>query len=69
MGRLRTKSVECQCKQYIRLLTEHFIDWLNDDGMINEILTEVASLGDTEDTISEYVLLWAHRSDAQMFQK
>ena len=38
MGRLRTKEAECQCKEYDRLLTEQFINVLNDNGMVDEIL-------------------------------
>ena len=46
MGRLRTKAEVCQCEEYDRLLTGQFINRLNDDGMVNEILKEVATVDD-----------------------
>ena len=63
-GWLRTKEMECQYKTYDRFLTEQFISWLNDDGMINEILKEVATLEDIGNTTSEHVLLWVHKLKA-----
>ena len=59
MGRLRAKTVDCQYKEYDRLLIEQFISRLNDGGMVEEILEKVATLEDIEDTMSEHVLLWA----------
>ena len=55
MGRLRTRTEECYFKGYNRLLTEQFINGLNDDGMVDEILKEVAALEDNGDA-SELVL-------------
>ena len=52
---LRTKAVKWQ---YDRLLTEQFINGLNENGMINEIPEEVAILEDIDDATSEHVLLW-----------
>ena len=43
MGRLQTKAAECEFKEYDRLLTEQFIGWLNDEGMIDKIVREVAT--------------------------
>ena len=68
MGRLRTKAVHCQYKEYDRLLTEEFINGLNDDGMVDETLKEVATLEDTEDTIHVPVLLHVHRLEAYSAQ-
>ena len=51
------------------MLTEQFIGQLNDGGMIDEILKEVAILEDIEDTMSERVLLFTCRVEAQRAQK
>ena len=53
MGRLRTKAAQCQYKEYDRLLIEHFFNGLNDNGMVNKTLKEVAILEDTDNAISE----------------
>ena len=63
MDRLRTKAADCKYKEYDRLLTEQFINRLNDDGMVDEILKEANILQDIEDASCEYVLLWAFRLD------
>ena len=47
----------------------NFISGINDDGMIDEILKEVAMLEDTEDATSECVLLWVHRVEEHRVQK
>ena len=57
MGRPRAKAAECQYKDYNSLLTDNFISRLNDDGMIDEILKEVAILEDNEDNTSECVVM------------
>ena len=44
MGRLWPKAVECEYRDYNRLPTEQFIGGLNDKGMTDEILREVAML-------------------------
>ena len=64
MGRLGAGTVECQFKGYNRLLTEQLFNGLNDDGMVDEILKEVAALEDNKDA-SELVLA----IDAQKAQK
>ena len=40
--------MECQYKEYDKLLAEQLISGLNDDRMINEILKEVATLEEIE---------------------
>ena len=62
-------AAECHYKEYNRLLTEQFISGLNDDGMIDEILKDVAMLEDIENAMSEHVLLVMHRVEAQRGQK
>ena len=46
-------------------MTEQFIGGCNDEGMIDEILKEVAMLEDIEDVISEHVLIWSCTVEAQ----
>ena len=57
--------MKCQCNKYDRLLTEQYICWHNDNRMIDEILSEVATLEDIEDAMSKCVLLWMHRVEVQ----
>ena len=38
---------------------------LNDDGMMDAIQKEVATLEDIEDATSEHVLMWACRGEVQ----
>ena len=52
MGRLWTKATECKYKEYDGLLTGQFIDGINDEGMIDEILREAVTLEDIEDAMS-----------------
>ena len=56
--------VECQYKEYDRLLIEQFISGLNDNDMIDEILKEVATLEDIEHAMHEHMLIWAYRVEA-----
>ena len=42
MGRLWTEVAEYEYREYDGLLTEQFIDWLNDEGMTDEILMGVS---------------------------
>ena len=61
------KSGLASCKQrqqtvaynkYDRRPTEQFIHGLDDEGMISEILREVSMVEDSNNTTSEWVLLW-----------
>ena len=61
-------AVECQYKEYDRLLTEQFINALNDNGMFHEILKEVTTLKDTEDATSDCDLLWVCRVEVKRAQ-
>ena len=40
-------------QEYDRLLTEKFINGLNDNELVDEVLKEVTTLQDIEDTTSE----------------
>ena len=46
-------------KEYDRLLTKQFLHGLDDEDMISEILSEVLTLEDIDNAVSERVLLWA----------
>ena len=52
MGRLWTKAEECEYKEYDSLLTEWFRGGLYDEGMIDDILIEIAALEDIGDAVS-----------------
>ena len=56
MGRLQEKVAECKYREYDRLLTEQFIGDINDKGMTNGVLREVAMLEDIEEATSECIL-------------
>ena len=47
---------------------EQFINGLNDDGMIVEIIHELISRSDTSSVRSEQVLAWLRRVEAQRAQ-
>ena len=66
---LRIKAAECKYKEYNILITEQFINGLNDDWICDKILKEVAMLEDIEDTKSECVLLWEYKVEVQRAQK
>ena len=68
MCRLKTKAAECQYKEYNRLLTEQLLKGLHDDGMVNEILKEVTTLGDIVDATHRHILLQACRVEVQRVQ-
>ena len=57
MDRLRTKAADCDYSDYDRGLTEQFIDGLDNEGMISEILREVSAQEDIDDTTSKWVQL------------
>ena len=59
------KVAECKYRHPDRSLTKQFIGRLSDDGMINEILREVTSLENIEEALTEFMLHWACRVEAQ----
>ena len=56
IGRLQTEVAECAYRDPDRLLIEQFIGRLNNDGMIDEILSEVTAPENIEEATSEHVL-------------
>ena len=68
MGYLRVKSKECGYKEKDRILKEQFINDINDDDIITDIIRELKAIKDTE-TTSEQVLPWAGNVEEQRAQK
>ena len=52
-------STNCKCKEYDRRLKEQFINRLDDETIIAEIIKEFVALKDTNKVKSEHVLMWA----------
>ena len=48
---------------------EQFIGGLNYEDMTDEILREIATLGDIKDTTHECILTWVHRVEEQRAQR
>ena len=69
LGRLWTKAMEGEYKEYDRLPREELASGLNNDGMIDKKLREVATLDDIKDAMSKHVLIWAYRVEAHRAQK
>ena len=68
MGKLRTKGAKFLYKEYDRLLMEQFISGIDDNGMMNEIIKEVATLQDIRYPAGKCMLLWAHNIEVQRAQ-
>ena len=69
MDKLKTKTEKCDYIKYNRALAEQFIHGLGEEVKISETLREVSSMEDIDDAISERVLLWAKRVEAERVQK
>ena len=68
------KNGWADCKQMLQTvpimnvmedLTEQFIQGLDNEGTISNILKEVSALDDINDSTNEWVLLWAQWVEAQ----
>ena len=68
MGRLRTMAAECKYKELDRCLKEQFVNGLNDDVMMVEIIFELTSMLDTSSVTSKQVFAWTRRVEAQRMQ-
>ena len=53
---MQAKVADCDYNEYDRRLTEQFIQGLDNEGMISEILREVSTLKDIDNAISEWIL-------------
>ena len=68
MGRLLVAAVECSYQEVKRQLKEQFIHGLNDKGMLEEIIKELAATKHDDCITSGGVLAWAKRVEAQSTQ-
>ena len=68
MGRLRVVVAECNYKELDCQLKEQFIHGLNDKMMLEEVIRDLTTKGSNDQTISEDVLIWAKRLEAQRTQ-
>ena len=64
MGKLQTKAADYDYNKHNSKLTEQFIHGLDDEGIISEILREIAAVENVGDATSEQILLWAQRLEA-----
>ena len=62
MGCLRMAAVECGYKEVDQHLKEQFIHWLNDRVVLDEIIRELTSKTNSEQTTSKNVLVWDKNS-------
>ena len=68
MGRLRIAATECNYQEIHRLLKEWFINGLNDDSMLVELIHELTAIRDKGAVSSSLVLLWVRWVEAQKIQ-
>ena len=68
MGHLCMAAAECGYKEIDQQLKEQFIHRLNDRVMLDEIIRELTSKTNSEQTTSKDVLAWAKRVKAQSMQ-
>ena len=68
MGRLRLAAVESNYKEIDRQLKQQFIQGLNDNDMLAEIIREPTKAEESTAATSEQVLFWANRMGAQRVQ-
>ena len=59
MGRLRVKAAECKYKEKYMHLKQQFINEINDNILITEIIKEIWAIKDTNTISSEQEVLWA----------
>ena len=65
MGGLRIATVECNSEEVDRQLIEQFIHRLTDSEMLPEIIRELTESDENKIILSEHVLTWAKRVEAQ----
>ena len=65
MGSLRTVVIKCNYKEIDRQLKEQFINGLNDEEMLVEIIRELTKCKENTIIHSENVLTWEKRAEAQ----
>ena len=67
-GQTSNKVAKFDYREFDRLFTEEFIGGVNDEGMTEDILRELATLEDIEEATTEHVLTWACRVEVQRTQ-
>ena len=65
IGKLRLAAVECTDKEKGRQWKEHFINRLNDNNMLVEIIKELTQTEGCKDVASYQVLAWAKTMGAK----
>ena len=65
---LRMKTNEGKYKEKDRRINEQFINGINDDEMMTEIILELPAVKKTSEITSEKVLVWARRIKVQETQ-
>ena len=65
MGRLCVVVAECNYREIDRQLKEHFIHWLNDKVMLDEVIRELTAKSNDEQMTSKGILAWAKRVEVQ----
>ena len=68
MGRLRLMAAECKYKEFGKHLKEQILDSLIDDGVMMEIIRELASVVSTSSVTRAQVLGWVRRMITQRAQ-
>ena len=68
IGHLRIKANECAYEGKDRTLNEQFINGINDDGMMTEIVRELTTRKMTSEITSELVLCSARTVETQRAQ-
>ena len=61
MGHFRIRVNECEYKEKDRRLEGQFINGINYDNMMTEIIQELTLVKKTSEITSEYVSAWAGR--------
>ena len=69
MDRLHIKVMECTHKECDRQVKEQFINSIDNEEIMQEIITELTAHTDMRETESEQVLMWAQRVEMQRVQK
>ena len=68
MGGLTTAAVECNYQEIDRQLKEQFMLRLNYEEMLAETIRELPKYDENMTILSEHVITWAKRNEAQRAQ-
>ena len=66
MNRLCTEAVDCEYKECNRRMTEQFINGLDDEVCIGEIIRELTALKDINEVTSDHILMWTQRAQKEV---